>query len=103
VLTSNGTTWASSAPGGFGVGQTWQDLTSSRANGTTYTNSTGKPIMVSTSFTPQGGGIIIVDGVSTVYGASVVNNSNGGCVTVVPSGSTYSATNPGLLNWYELR
>jgi len=104
VLTSNGTTWASSAaPSSLGVGQTWQNLTASRANLTTYTNSTGKPIMVSTSFTPQGGGLIIVDGLSTVYGASVVSNSNGGCVSVVPSGSTYSANNPGLLTWFELR
>ena len=30
----------------FGVGQTWQDLTSSRASGVTYTNSTGKPIQI---------------------------------------------------------
>ncbi len=28
----------------IGVGQTWQDVTSSRASGVTYTNSTGKPI-----------------------------------------------------------
>lgn len=47
VLTSNGTTWTSAAPtGGIGDGQTWQDVTSSRAMGTTYTNSTGKPIML---------------------------------------------------------
>jgi hypothetical protein len=105
VLTSNGTTWASTAlpQTGFGIGQTWQNLTASRANGVTYTNSTGKPIMVSTEFTPQGGGTITVDGLNTVYGASVVNNSNGGCVTVVPSGSTYSASNPTLIAWHELR
>jgi len=30
----------------IGVGQTWQDVTSSRAKNTTYTNSTGKPIQV---------------------------------------------------------
>jgi hypothetical protein len=47
VLTSNGTTWESSTPaGGIGNGQTWQDVTASRAMGTTYTNSTGKPIML---------------------------------------------------------
>jgi len=28
----------------IGVGQTWQDMTSSRVSGVTYTNSTGKPI-----------------------------------------------------------
>jgi hypothetical protein len=31
---------------GLGINQTWQNLTNSRAYGTTYTNSTGKPIMV---------------------------------------------------------
>ena len=30
----------------FGVGQTWKDLTASRVLGTTYTNTTGKPIVV---------------------------------------------------------
>ena len=31
----------------IGVGQTWQNLTSSRASGVTYTNTTGKPIQLS--------------------------------------------------------
>jgi len=30
----------------LGVDQTWQDVTSSRANNTTYTNTTGRPIQV---------------------------------------------------------
>ena len=42
VLTSNGTTWISSAPSAVGIGQTWQLPT--RVSGTSYTNSTGKPI-----------------------------------------------------------
>ena len=36
---------------GIGVGQTWTDVTSSRAKATEYQNTTGKPIMVSISFT----------------------------------------------------
>lgn len=33
--------------GGFlGIGQTWQDVTTLRAFGTTYTNTTGRPIVV---------------------------------------------------------
>lgn len=32
---------------GFDLGQTWKNVTTSRAAGITYTNSTGKPIMVS--------------------------------------------------------
>jgi len=36
---------------GLGVGQTWTDVTSSRAKTTEYQNTTGKPIMVSVNFT----------------------------------------------------
>lgn len=34
----------------IGVGQTWQDVTASRASGVTYTNTTGKPILISITF-----------------------------------------------------
>ena len=51
TLTSTSTTEALTAAQGnvlndqaFGVGQTWQNLTSSRASNVTYTNTTGKPI-----------------------------------------------------------
>ena len=53
TLTSTSTTTALTAAQGkvladqaFGVGQTWQNLTSSRASGVTYTNTTGKPIQI---------------------------------------------------------
>ena len=35
------------SPFGIGFNQTWQDVTSSRSAGVTYTNSSGKPIGVS--------------------------------------------------------
>lgn len=57
-LTTGGTDKALTAEQGkilnaamFGVGQTWQDLTASRALNTTYTNTTGKTIFVVMSFT----------------------------------------------------
>ena len=103
ILVSNGTTWVSSVNQSVGVGQTWQNLTSTRANGVTYYNTTGKVIVVSTQFTPQGGGSITVDGLAVAFGASVTSASNGGCSAIVPSGSSYSASNPGLTAWYELR
>ena len=103
VLTSNGTTWVSSTNLAVGVGQTWQNLTASRADSTTYYNTTGKPIMVSISFTPQGGGAIIVNGLNVSYGASVTSASNGGCNALVPVGGSYSASTPGLTSWFELR
>jgi len=103
VLTSDGTTWSSSTNLAISVGQTWQDLTASRANNTTYYNTTGKPIMVSIAFSPQGGGSITVNGLGVGYGASVTSASNGGCNALVPVGGSYSSSNPGLLAWYELR
>lgn len=52
VLTSNGTAWTSTANPKIGVGQTWQNVLSSRTAGTTYTNSTAAPIMVAISILP---------------------------------------------------
>ena len=80
----------------FGVGQTWQNLTSSRASGVTYTNSTGKPILVlvNTAY-----GTSIVDGVTLRY-AGV--DSEGDWSFIVPSGSTYSVTG-NIRSWAELR
>ena len=115
ILTSNGTTWTSSAPAdlGIGVNQTWQDVKSSRAAGTTYTNSTGKPIQVSIAVTVSGpsnpssmslvvGGV----GVGQVYW-SVPSNAGGGQLTaIVPNGVNYvvnSSGNTGITYWAELR
>lgn len=44
VLTSDGSTWSSQTPQTIGVSQTWQSVT--RSQSVTYTNTTGKPIMV---------------------------------------------------------
>lgn len=94
-----------------GVGQTWQNVLSSRAFGTTYTNTTGRPIMVSvvattlntTSWTVTVGGVQI--GYNAGSGASAyapVTNT-----FVVPAGATYvvaiAAGSPTLSVWAELR
>jgi hypothetical protein len=115
LLTSNGTTWTSAAPAGtLGVGQTWQDVTSSRTSGTTYTNNTGKPIMVNV-VSDQGASFsatltATISGVSFVIGTD--SNSGGGNRSagsvIVPNGSTYSivASGSGVSgfdSWHELR
>lgn len=85
----------------LGVGQTWQNVSGSRVSGTTYTNSTGRPILVSVGATIWLASAI-VDGVSVaVTGTSNVVNVS----FVVPAGSTYSATiGSGSINvWAELR
>ena len=97
-------------PGGIGDGQTWQDVTASRSLGTTYTNSTGKPIMVNIN---GGGGVnttgiitATVDGVSMVVAkdqtSSVVRLV---AAIIIPIGSSYSFTisNGSLDTWHELR
>ena len=94
----------------IGFGQTWQDVTSSRSLGTTYTNTTGKPITV------------------TAYCGAITNNLNfvylyingilthttcnqgyqgavSGVIGIVPNGSTYRVDNGGnsYSGWKELR
>src|SRR5690606_12694984 len=45
------------AMGGLGIGQTWQDVTASRASGVAYQNVTGKPIALSIAATSNEFGI----------------------------------------------
>lgn len=102
--------------GVIGAGQTWQNLTSSRAIGTTYTNSTGRPIMVAVSL--SSGAAASANATFVIDGSTVANNlasySNGATWAnlrqtfsfIIPAGSTYSATvssSPALQSWYELR
>lgn len=114
VLTSNGTDWTSATPlGGVGNGQSWSDVTGSRSLGTTYTNSTGKPIMVAVSnYNGGANGVflnIIVGGVTVLTNGGWPGGANAMYATgtvIVPDGVSYSATNSGLggLNkWVELR
>jgi hypothetical protein len=110
VLTSNGTTWTSAAATSIGVGQTWQDVTGSRALGTTYTNSTGKPIMAAVSLQVNGAfnfSSATVGGVTVAqFGSSDSANTDRNTVSfIVPNSTTYSITGAGagLLTWAELR
>lgn len=93
----------------IGWGQTWQNMTSSRAAGTTYTNSTGKPIMVAISASgAQSQSVTLVVGGVNVCTTGVLGSNVGwyGNVTgIVPSGSTYSLSASGgyIQYWSELR
>jgi len=115
VLTSTGSAAAWQAPSTaqmIGVGQSWQNLTSSRSLGVTYTNSTGKPIMVMVlcgSSTNTGIGFIItVDGVIAAEARTAGGSGFGpGLSVIVPPGATYSSTinlyTGYLVRWTELR
>jgi len=91
---------------GIGNGQTWQTFTvgTARVLGTTYTNSTGKPIFVSLSCLGTASASFSIDGVqvSEVGGTSSVRGMMGG---IVPNGSTYVTGGTGLTVdvWAELR
>ena len=81
----------------LGFGQTWQNMSASRAAGTTYTNSTGKPIFV-----------YVVSGVTATITVSGITSQAFSSYTVasfiVPNAGTYSVSsvNTGVY-WLELR
>ena len=98
----------------LGVGQTWTDVTGSRATGTTYTNSTGRPIMVaatagSATYSYCFG---VVDGVTIIESQSrdsATTTSQASATFIVPAGSTYqvnvnvNGSSTSFTNWQELR
>ncbi len=104
ITAANAATVAQSTD--LGVGQTWQDVTSSRSSGVTYTNNTGKPIQVSISIKDNGatglsflvnGNVIVRTG--DLYSASFPIN------VIIPNGATYMLSmNQNTIDiWAELR
>lgn len=96
----------------FCVGQTLTALTGSRAFGTTYTNSTGKPIFVIVNSTSaQGINYNITASINGVGFAIAGGHSASGaqyhCLSFpVPNGATYSVAVSGsgsLSSWSEIR
>lgn len=85
----------------FGIGQTLQNLTSSRLGGVLYTNTTGKPITLMYANSTQGTITITVDGISTSYARAGTFN----CIRIIPNNSTYSVnvSTTDANGWLELR
>ena len=100
---------------GIGISQTWQNFTSSRALGTTYTNSTGRPIMIAvTAYNAGGSGdkaisfyingsVVMVNGSFSSTGTPYQSGT-----LIIPDGATYQAATTGgvtltLYAWWELR
>jgi len=107
TLTSSSTAQALTAAQGkvlndqaFGVGQSWQNLTASRAAETIYTNTTGKPIQVAISYNGNNayfdiGGVEIYMPDYTAFGFAFF---------IIPNGTTYRIWNQISINsWSELR
>jgi len=92
----------------IGVGQTWQDVTASRALGTTYTNTTGKPIeiIISIGITNTiNDKFFNVNGVLIGTMPGSTTNGNDIWTFIVPNGATYSlgGSNYSIVRWFELR
>lgn len=91
----------------LGFGQTWQNVTASRASGTTYYNTTGKPIFLRVYGVNTGANYSFALFVNSLQVDNTGGTTIGGTVSVsavVPPGATYSCTVVTITpTWYELR
>lgn len=86
----------------IGIGQTWQDVSASRAVNTDYTNNTGRPIQVCAAFSNGATRQFTVDGIDVGYIAGA--DAAGTVQVIVPNGSVYRLDGTGtILIWSELR
>ena len=98
---------ALTAMSSLGYSQVWTTLTSSRAFGTTYYNTTGRPILVSVNASGTNNTTVAL----TVNSLTIQNvgNSTGGTLSafvtaIVPPSGSYSASGTmSLSSWFELR
>ena len=100
---------------GLGYGQTWQAFTvganNARVAGTTYYNTTDKPIMVSarSETTPSNGQsmVLTVNGIVVDYGYFALSSQQWGYTVtgIVPPGASYiiTASATTIAAWVELR
>jgi len=98
--------------GSIGYNQTWLNVTGSRVKGTTYTNSTGRPIQINITCylqgTTQSSMTLTVNGVTVAMMAQNTAGLQTGVWTpltaILPAGATYVVTGSGTINnWAELR
>ena len=104
----SGTLWIVLTAGGVGEGQTWQDMSGSRASGTTiglapvYTNSTGKPISIRIIYNENFALSMWVGGVEIPFPA--LSNLTNWASVIVPPGSDYFVVAGSAVSyWFELR
>ena len=94
----------------FGVGQTYSDVTASRAKNVTYTNTTGRAILVNVCAVctdVDGGLTVTVGGVRVGYSSGQQSNGGGSWLNtitfIVPNlGSYVVSGNSAILFWVEL-
>jgi len=88
----------------LGMGQTWQDVTASRAGGVIYTNTTGRPIAVAIS-TSNGAAVNFLKVNGVEVSISVGNGANpfSTALAIVPPDGTYEFSPTSIYKWAELR
>ncbi len=97
------------ATNSIGNGQTWVDVTGSRAYATNYVNTTGRPMIVSAYGAGSANGTIalICNGVTIDVHQFYVASAGGTVQGIIPPGATYrvdyAGTGFGLARWVELR
>lgn len=87
---------ALAAMASLGYGQTWQVVT--RTSGTTYYNTTGKPIFIAVVYLVDlagNGGSLVIGGVTSVAPTNGAANSKASVTAVIPAGYSYSWTDLG--------
>lgn len=105
AATATNATNATSAANAIGVGQTWQNVASSRAYGVTYTNNTGRPIQVFIGLSGGSGGVFSYT--FQINGSTVISTTTDFGATlsfIIPAGNTYLVSSTdSLASWWELR
>ena len=103
VLTTASTDTANNLNAGLGVNQTWQTVT--RTSGTTYYNTTGKPITaIVTQYSPSGADVTItINGLQVAYGHSSTANVGFPFTVIIPNSATYVITSSIAFTVVELR
>lgn len=94
-------------PPSLGINQTWQEVTSQRRFGETYTNTTGKPIYIQVNINNAANVMFWVE----INNIKIEHNEDYRCVMnyIIPPNATYKvysqngATNYVYTKWYELR
>ncbi|MDD2932747.1 MAG: hypothetical protein PHO76_02570 [Methylotenera sp.] len=88
----------------IGVGQTWQNVTGSRATATTYYNTTEKPILVSITSITGGGSqySLTINGIAVSAPVQAAGVSSP-MVGLVPPNGSYRVASAGITVWAELR
>ena len=102
---------ALAAMSSLGYGQTWQNVTVSRAINTTYYNTTGKPINVSINGGNSAGNSVMltVNGITLIGAGYTATYASLGYISgIIPPGGSYvfgaySSGTPSISYWAELR